>query len=91
MHDVSLLPELQWKMKVRLALDAARGMCYLHTMDPPIVHRDLKSLNLLVDSAWKLKVADFGRITQNLEGYFLLLVFSSSSDSHNLLKLSFRT
>ena len=42
------------------AIQAARGMSYLHSHSPPICHRDLKSSNLLVDSRWVVKVADFG-------------------------------
>uniref|UniRef100_A0A0E0FD96 non-specific serine/threonine protein kinase n=1 Tax=Oryza meridionalis TaxID=40149 RepID=A0A0E0FD96_9ORYZ len=38
----------------------ARGMNYLHHSSPPIIHRDLKSSNLLVDKNWTVKVADFG-------------------------------
>ncbi|MCL7032478.1 hypothetical protein MKW94_005628 [Papaver nudicaule] len=38
----------------------ARGMNYLHLCNPPIVHRDLKSSNLLVDKNWTVKVGDFG-------------------------------
>ncbi|KAJ0105966.1 hypothetical protein Patl1_18691 [Pistacia atlantica] len=38
----------------------ARGMNYLHRRNPPIVHRDLKSSNLLVDRNWNVKVGDFG-------------------------------
>ncbi|VFQ63245.1 unnamed protein product [Cuscuta campestris] len=45
---------------LRMALDVARGMNYLHTRNPPIVHRDLKSSNLLVDKSWTVKVGDFG-------------------------------
>lgn len=39
-----------------MALDAAKGMNYLHTSDPPVIHRDLKSPNLLVDKHWRVKV-----------------------------------
>ena len=38
------------------ALDAAKGMLYLHSCSPPIIHRDLKSPNLLVDKAFSVKV-----------------------------------
>ncbi|CAN6478650.1 unnamed protein product [Victoria cruziana] len=43
-----------------MALDVARGMNYLHKCSPIIVHRDLKSPNLLVDKNWVVKVCDFG-------------------------------
>ncbi|CAN4127527.1 unnamed protein product [Withania somnifera] len=51
---------LDLKRRLRMALDVARGMCYLHRRTPPIVHRDLKSSNLLVDKSWNVKVGDFG-------------------------------
>lgn len=35
-------------------------MSYLHSFQPPIIHRDLKTHNLLVDDHWNVKVADFG-------------------------------
>ena len=35
-------------------------MNYLHSLVPPVLHRDLKSLNLLVNDSWSVKVADFG-------------------------------
>ncbi|CAG7878231.1 unnamed protein product [Brassica rapa] len=52
--------KLDWRRRINMALDIARGMNYLHCCSPPIVHRDLKSSNLLVDKNWTVKVADFG-------------------------------
>ncbi|KAK6263048.1 hypothetical protein QUC31_008864 [Theobroma cacao] len=51
---------LDLRRRMKMALDVARGMNYLHHRNPPIVHRDLKSSNLLVDRNWNVKVADFG-------------------------------
>ena len=42
------------------ALDAARGMAFLHSLKPPRIHNDLKSDNLLVSNNWVVKVSDFG-------------------------------
>jgi serine/threonine protein kinase len=45
----------------RLGLDEARGVQFLHTGFPaPLIHRDLKSPNLLITQNWTLKVSDFG-------------------------------
>ncbi|KAI3691761.1 hypothetical protein L6452_31563 [Arctium lappa] len=51
---------LDIRRRLRMAADVARGMNYLHHRNPPIVHRDLKSSNLLVDKNWSVKVGDFG-------------------------------
>eukprot|EP00727_Mastigamoeba_balamuthi_P013704 m51a1_g8957 putative serine threonine kinase (2606) ;mRNA; f:1042935-1051690 len=49
-------------LRLRLAImsDIARGMAYLHQNDPPILHRDLKSSNILLDANRQAKVSDFG-------------------------------
>ncbi|CAF2373920.1 unnamed protein product [Brassica napus] len=52
--------QLDWRRRIRMALDIACGMNYLHSCSPPIIHRDLKSSNLLVDRNCTVKVADFG-------------------------------
>lgn len=62
--DVSL----SWEDRRKFALDTARGVNYLHTCSPPVIHRDLKSLNLLLDDSYKVKLADFGW-TKGLENY----------------------
>lgn len=49
-------------------LDIARGMNYLHKFNPPIIHRDLKSLNVLIDSSYRAKLGDFGW-TKQLSDY----------------------
>lgn len=51
---------LDQRRRLRMALDVAKGLNYLHNLSPPIVHWDLKSPNLLVDKNWTVKVADFG-------------------------------
>ncbi|KAL8027314.1 hypothetical protein ABFX02_14G087500 [Erythranthe guttata] len=52
---------LDWMRRLRIALGAARGVQYLHDLaNPPIIHRDIKSNNILLDERLNAKVADFG-------------------------------
>ncbi|KAG9400087.1 hypothetical protein AC1031_010999 [Aphanomyces cochlioides] len=79
-NDCGLLDDkstqLHWSLRCRLALGAARGLLYLHSASPPLVHGqltryvhppsvdyshvDLRSLNILVDDSWNAKLGDFG-------------------------------
>ncbi|THU44317.1 hypothetical protein C4D60_Mb02t06140 [Musa balbisiana] len=56
---------LSWSMRLRVALDAARGLTYLHEqMDFQIIFRDFKSSNILLDKDWNAKLSDFGLARQ---------------------------
>ncbi|WOK96447.1 hypothetical protein Cni_G05154 [Canna indica] len=73
------LQPLSWDLRVNIALDVARGLEYLHDgAVPPVVHRDVKSANILLDNSMTARVADFGlsreevvsRHVSNIRGTF---------------------
>ncbi|XP_054776287.1 receptor-like protein kinase 7 [Prosopis cineraria] len=60
-----------WEVRYEIALGAARGLEYLHHgCDRPVIHRDVKSSNILIDREWKSRIADFGlaKIVQGAGG-----------------------
>ena len=54
-------PVLEWSKRVRIAIGSAKGLAYLHEdCHPKIIHRDIKSANILLDDEYEAQVADFG-------------------------------
>ncbi|KAF8084052.1 hypothetical protein N665_0736s0012 [Sinapis alba] len=52
---------LKWASRLKIAVEAAQGLEYLHVgCEPPMVHRDVKSTNILLDDGFEAKLADFG-------------------------------
>lgn len=59
--DPRLKEQLDWIRRVTIAVQAARGIEYLHGYAcPPVIHRDIKSSNILIDEEHNARVADFG-------------------------------
>lgn len=49
-----------WPKRVRFALQIARAVEALHSSNPPVIHRDIKSSNVLIDGDWNARLGDFG-------------------------------
>jgi serine/threonine protein kinase len=49
-----------WEKRFEIVLDIAKGLCYLHSFDPPVIHGDIKPSNILLDCDFNAKIGDFG-------------------------------
>ncbi|CAK9144182.1 unnamed protein product [Ilex paraguariensis] len=59
---------LPWSVRMKIALGAAKGLAFLHQADKPVIYRDFKASNILLDSDYNAKLSDFGLATDGPEG-----------------------
>lgn len=61
MHGIHRPKKLEWKTRLQIAVDVANGLQYIHEHTRPrVVHKDIKSSNILLDSKMRAKIANFG-------------------------------
>ncbi|XP_028592407.2 receptor-interacting serine/threonine-protein kinase 2 isoform X1 [Podarcis muralis] len=60
LHSKNVYPDIAWSLRFRILYEIALGVNYLHNMSPPLLHHDLKTHNILLDSDFHVKIADFG-------------------------------
>uniref|UniRef100_A0A3N7H4Y9 Protein kinase domain-containing protein n=1 Tax=Populus trichocarpa TaxID=3694 RepID=A0A3N7H4Y9_POPTR len=56
----SYFQPLSWNLRMKVALDAAKGLEYLHSDKAKVIYRDFKASNILLDSNYRAKLSDFG-------------------------------
>ncbi|XP_045698139.1 receptor-interacting serine/threonine-protein kinase 2 isoform X2 [Phyllostomus hastatus] len=60
LHRKTEYPDVAWPLRFRILHEIALGVNYLHNMNPPLLHHDLKTQNILLDDEFHVKIADFG-------------------------------
>lgn len=59
--EIGPISRLTWDVRMKIAIGTAKGLAHLHEgLEPKVVHRDIKSSNILLDKQWNPKVSDFG-------------------------------
>ncbi|MQM03021.1 hypothetical protein Taro_035786 [Colocasia esculenta] len=59
---------LPWRTRIKIAVGAAKGLAFLHEAEKPVIYRDFKASNILLESDYKAKLSDFGLAKDGPEG-----------------------
>ncbi|KAL2514585.1 Serine/threonine-protein kinase-like protein [Forsythia ovata] len=69
LHSNSRVPN--WGRRIKLALQTAKALDTLHSLNPPVIHRDVKSANVLIDRSFNARLGDFGLALRCVDDYRL--------------------
>ncbi|KAG8077011.1 hypothetical protein GUJ93_ZPchr0006g46371 [Zizania palustris] len=64
----NVLASLPWSTRLKIAVGAAKGLAFLHEADTPVIYRDFKASNILLDSDYTAKLSDFGLAKEGPQG-----------------------
>uniref|UniRef100_A0A670Y8U9 Protein kinase domain-containing protein n=1 Tax=Pseudonaja textilis TaxID=8673 RepID=A0A670Y8U9_PSETE len=87
-HDHELYPDLPVPLSIRILSDVATGLSYLHSLEPPVLHHNLKPSNVLLDLEYRAKISDFGQPAWRKQQLRAALHNCNSSSCWDLLCLS---
>lgn len=63
-----VVDSLPWSTRIKIAVGAAKGLAFLHEAEKPVIYRDFKASNILLDSDYTAKLSDFGLAKDGPEG-----------------------
>ncbi|PIN06299.1 Serine/threonine protein kinase [Handroanthus impetiginosus] len=65
--DMGLRLPLSWHTRLKIVRGVAKGLAFMHSLETPIIHRDIKASNILLDENFEAHIADFG-LARRIEG-----------------------